>query len=98
MERENGKSRYAIIPFRVKFILACYLLLVLLMLASFIMLMLGFFSAMEMVVLTPIILFALFSCAYDLLDYREELLRLQEYIAKRMLRFGRRFSRWKNNL
>ena len=92
------KSRYAIIPFRVKFILACYLLLVMLMIIAFMMLMLGLFTVMEIIVLTPIILFGLFSCAYDLLDYREELLRLQEYIIKRMLRIGRRFSRWKDGL
>jgi hypothetical protein len=85
------------IPFRVKFMLTCYLILLLLIIILFAMTALSMFTLLEAVVLIPITVFALFSCVYDLLEYREELFQLQTIIVKRLVRLGTRFRMWRND-
>lgn len=94
---QRQRSPYAFIPFRVKFMLACYLILLLLIIVVFMMTILGAFTLLQAGVLIPITVFALFSCVYDLLDYREELFQLQTIIVKRLVRLGTRFRMWRND-
>jgi hypothetical protein len=77
--------------------LACYTILLLLIIVTFIFVIAGLFSIVEACVLIPIILFALFSVVYDLLEYREELFLMQEIFVKHLLRIGKRFRVWKDD-
>jgi len=85
------------IPLRVKFMLACYLILLLLIILVFMMTIIGMFTLFQAGILIPITTFALFSCVFDLLEYREELFQLQTIIVKRLVRLGTRFRMWRND-
>lgn len=80
----------------VKILLSLYILLLVLILTLFVLFFSEQIPILVAIILFPVNIYALFSCAYDLLEYREELIRLQDYLAKHTARLIKRYQRWRD--